>query len=90
MYAVFAVVLFFVFGNDSFYVSFELRNMSDYQTPQKFSFYAVISVNNSVARIDHFFSTINHLFCAVDIGNEVFITQSFPDHQINFSAKKAL
>ena len=33
-------------------------------------------------------SAINHLFCAVDIGNEVFIPQPFSNNQINFSTEK--
>lgn len=55
MYIVFAVVSFFVFDYDSLYVFFKFGNMSYYQSPKEFSFYAVISVYYSVSCIDYLF-----------------------------------
>ncbi len=63
-YVVFAVVSFFVFDNNSFNVFFKFRNMAYYQSPQKFSFHAVITMNYAVACIDNLLSVWN-LKCRV-------------------------
>ena len=50
---------------------------------------SLIASNTSYRCFKIYSSTINHLFCTVHIGYEVFVTQSFSDYQIDFSGEKS-